>query len=160
MEGGEKFLSPTFGALTLSVVAEKIWQFLSQDAEGVYQIIIGSDSQARQKESDFVAAIVVHYRGHGGIYFWTKRRYQRFATLRERIYQEALLSLEVASSLVEELHRHRVLDFNLEIHVDIGLNGETRKFVREVVGLIQGNGFRVKTKPEAYGASTVADWYA
>jgi len=46
------------------------------------------------------------------------------------------------------------------IHADIGENGATRDMIKEVTGLIRGNGFEPKIKPEAYVASTVADRYA
>ena len=46
---------------------------------------------------------------------------------------------------------------DVEIHVDIGQKGPTRELIAEVVGMIRGNGFNVKTKPDAFGASSVAD---
>ena len=46
---------------------------------------------------------------------------------------------------------------NLEIHVDIGPNGETRAMIAEIVGMIRANGFKVATKPASWGASHVAD---
>ncbi len=153
------FFSPTLGEITLSEIVERIASFLRQDRERQYQVIVGSDSQTRGSWTELVTAIVVHRRGRGGIYFWSKKGQRTPPTLRHRIYEEALLSLGVAGRLIEALHRKEVLDCNLEIHVDIGKNGATRSLIREVVGLIQGNGFTVKTKPEAYAASTVADWY-
>jgi predicted RNase H-related nuclease YkuK (DUF458 family) len=46
------------------------------------------------------------------------------------------------------------------IHADIGENGATKDMIREVTGLIRGNGFEPKIKPEAFAASTVADRYS
>jgi len=159
MNGGDRFFSPTRGEITLDEIVVRIASFLREDREKQYQVIIGSDSQSRGKVTELVVAIVVHRRGNGGIYFWSRKRKNQLVTLRQRIYEEALLSLEVAGALVKRLNEQRILDCNLEIHVDIGQNGKTKSLVKEVVGLIQGNGFRVKTKPEAYGASTVADWH-
>ena len=159
MNGGDRFFSPTLGRITLGDIVSRIASFLREDREKQYQVIIGSDSQLHRGITELVVAIVVHRRGSGGIYFWSKRHKTNLKTLRQRIYEEALLSLEVASELVRELNQERVLDCNLEIHVDIGQNGKTKDLIKEVVGLIQGNGFRVKTKPEAYAASTVADWH-
>ena len=48
-------------------------------------------------------------------------------------------------------------DYNLEIHIDVGEHGDTRDMIKEVVGMVTGNGYVAKTKPEAYGASYVAD---
>ncbi|MBZ9569369.1 hypothetical protein KJA16_00415 [Patescibacteria group bacterium] len=46
------------------------------------------------------------------------------------------------------------------IHADIGEHGQTRDMIKEVTGLIRGNGFEPKIKPESYVASTVADRYS
>jgi predicted RNase H-related nuclease YkuK (DUF458 family) len=46
------------------------------------------------------------------------------------------------------------------IHADIGENGATKDMIKEVIGLIKGNGFEPKIKPEAFVASTVADRYS
>jgi hypothetical protein len=50
-----------------------------------------------------------------------------------------------------------LLQFNLEIHVDIGENGRTKEMIDEVVGMIIGGGMRVRIKPHAYAATSVAD---
>jgi len=78
--------------------------------------------------------------------------------MRERIYNEVLFSLSIAQELVKRLKSWaNKFDFSLEIHVDIGLNGPTKAMVQEVINLVKGNGFKVKTKPESFGASNVAD---
>ncbi|HRU32970.1 MAG TPA: ribonuclease H-like YkuK family protein, partial [bacterium] len=43
------------------------------------------------------------------------------------------------------------------IHVDIGMKGETRQLIKEVVGMITSSGYSAKIKPESFGASKVAD---
>jgi predicted RNase H-related nuclease YkuK (DUF458 family) len=48
----------------------------------------------------------------------------------------------------------------VEIHLDVGVHGETRELVRDVIGMVAGSGFDAKIKPEACGASKVADKYA
>jgi predicted RNase H-related nuclease YkuK (DUF458 family) len=73
------------------------------------------------------------------------------------IFGQALFSLKLAEQLIERLKELNVSDFNLTIHVDVGPNGETKKIMQEIVGMIKGNGFAVKTKPDSYGASSVAD---
>ena len=47
--------------------------------------------------------------------------------------------------------------YDIQIHVDIGKKGETRGLITEVVGMIRGNGYDVKIKPDSFGASKVAD---
>ena len=79
--------------------------------------------------------------------------------MRDKIYQEVFLSLELAQKLVPVL-KDNLTDFapyDLEIHIDVGEVGPTREMIKEVVGMLTGNGFIAKTKPESYGAFVVAD---
>ena len=46
------------------------------------------------------------------------------------------------------------------IHADVGENGATKDMIREVIGLIGGNGFEAKIKPEAFAATCVADRFS
>jgi predicted RNase H-related nuclease YkuK (DUF458 family) len=39
----------------------------------------------------------------------------------------------------------------------VGPVGKTRDMIKEVVGMVNGNGFVAKTKPDSWGASSVAD---
>ena len=77
----------------------------------------------------------------------------------DKIYLETLISVETAKVFVPKLKTS--LNGNghyaLEIHIDVGEAGPTREMIKEVVGIVQGNGFTPKTKPESYGASSVAD---
>lgn len=162
MEGNEIFNNPSQGKLTLTKVIAEITNFLMVDPNQLYRLIIGTDSRknGHPSSSDFVTAVVVHRQGRGGRYFWRRRLATNIRTLRDKIYQETLLSLELAGRLVPALHRQlesAPVPFQLEIHIDVGQNGPTREMIREVVGMVVGNGYTAKTKPEAYGAFVVAD---
>ncbi|MBI2405020.1 ribonuclease H-like YkuK family protein [Candidatus Gottesmanbacteria bacterium] len=154
------FHSPTYGSLELPQVHEKILTFLSKDPEGTYQLVVGTDSQPHNGAGvDFITAIVVHHVGHGGIYFWKRIVNKKHYVLRQRMYEEASLSLAMAETVLALLHKDGVTRYDVEIHVDIGQFGDTREMIGEIVGMIRGSGYRVKTKPESYGASKVADRY-
>lgn len=156
------FWSPTKGKLTLEEVVREVCQFVDEDYQARYRVVIGSDSQAKrangESEIDFVSAVVVHRIGHGGRYFWTKTRQHKQYVLREKIYTETMLSLQLAEELVPRLRREiPASKYDLEIHIDVGPIGPTREMIKEVVGMVTGSGYTAKTKPESYGASTVAD---
>ncbi len=154
----QQFNSQTYGQLTFDQVGEKMLEYMSLAPGMEYELIIGTDSLLYgNKEAEFVSAIVVHRKRSGGVYFWSKRHQAHLHDLRQRIFQEALDSLKLAEKLIEKLKSLKLMDFNLSIHVDVGPNGETKKMVNEIVGMIRGSGFDVKTKPESYGASSVAD---
>lgn len=152
------FNSHTYGQLDFNQTIAKVLEYLEVEPGMEYDLIIGTDSFLYgNKEAEFVSAIVVHRRRSGGIYFWTKRHETHMHSLRQRIFQEALLSLRLAEQIIEKLKEIETVDFKLSIHVDVGPNGETKKMVNEIVGMIRGSGFDVKTKPDSYGASSVAD---
>lgn len=131
---------------------------MTENKEANYRIIVGSDSQKiKQGSYDFVVAIAIHRVGAGGIYFWKRDVRTKKMSLKERMYAEALLSLESAENIFELLRENGISKYNIEIHVDIGRVGETREMIAEIVGMVRGNGYEVKIKPEAFGASKVAD---
>lgn len=155
------FTSPTFGQLDLSSVRLKILSFMENDPQSKYRIVIGSDSQPKNDDNfDFITAIVIHRVGKGGIYFWrreVKKGFRDLKYLRKRIYEEATLSLTTADTFLEVVKNDGITKFDVEIHVDIGNFGETREMINEIVGMIRGSGFIVKTKPDSFAATKVAD---
>lgn len=154
------FQSPTYGALELGEVRERILTFLSEEPEHKYQLVVGTDSQPHNGAGvDFVTTIVVHRVGHGGIYFWKRIVNKKRYVLRQRMYEEATLSLEMAEMVLALLHKDGITKYDVQIHVDIGQFGETREMITEIVGMVRGSGYDVRIKPEAYAASKVADRY-
>ena len=160
----DSFYSPSKGKLSLPQTILAIVNFLQEEPEASYNLVIGTDSHEYKKngqaEIDFVTAVVAHRRGYGGRYFWQRIKKEKMHTLREKIYTETLLSLKLAQSLVPKVKdklNGQVAKYDLEIHIDVGEKGETREMIKEVVGMVTGNGFCAKTKPEAYGAYVVAD---
>lgn len=154
----ERFNSQTYGELTLDRTIKTILDYLGVEPGVEYDLIIGTDSLLyADHKAEFVSAIVVHRKRSGGIYFWTKHHETNMHSLRQRIFQEALMSLRLAEQVIAKLKEMDTVDFKLSIHVDVGPNGETKKMMNEIVGMIKGSGFDVKTKPDSYGASSVAD---
>jgi len=147
----------------MAQVVQEIVDFFKQDPVVTYTLVIGSDSQVKHEnglqEVDFVTAVVIHRQGKGGRYFWQKIKDQKIYSLREKIYTETYLSLELAQKIVPILKDALagLAPYDLEIHIDVGEVGPTREMIKEVVGMVTGNGFVAKTKPESYGAYSVAD---
>lgn len=160
------FQSITHGNLFLENVIDLIRLFLEENPKAEYSLVIGSDSQEKleiksnKKMVSVVTAIVVHRKGFGGRYFWHKKRSQEIYSLRDKIYKETIASLDFAKNFVPLLKKSlngNSPKYNLEIHVDVGEHGETREMIKEVVGMVNGNGFIARTKPESFGATYVAD---
>lgn len=151
------FTSPTYGRLDWGEALAKMVWFMGTDKAASYEVIIGTDSEATNGSADFVTAMIVHKKGRGGIYFWGRQKVEKLYSMRQRIWQEALISLSLAEKMVGDFADMGLVELNLEIHVDIGPNGETRAMINEIVGMIRANGFKVATKPASWGASHVAD---
>lgn len=150
------FNSPTYGKMNFEEMFSRLIAFIEQAPDNKHNIIVGTDS-APGEIINYITAIVVHRVGQGGCYFYSRMREHKQRGLNQRIFYEVALSLEMASKISEKLSENGWADLPLEIHLDVGDKGETRKIIQEVVGMVTGSGYRVKTKPDSYGASKVAD---
>ena len=159
-----KFISPRYGEMDIRNLMKEISSFVEEDPDSTYRLVIGTDSQVKKSrgnaECDFVTAIIIHRLGFGARYFWRKEKLNTAPVLRDKIYKETMMSLDLANDLVPDLKRHmNGSNYALEIHIDVGSVGPTREMIREVVGMVTGSGYVAKTKPDSWGASKVADRY-
>ena len=153
-----EYISPSRGRLDFDKMFSDIAEYINADAESEYDVIVGTDSQLGE-ETCFVTAVIVHRRGKGARYYYTRTRERVNRSLRQRIFYETSLSLNLAGQLAERLAQNGYADLKVEIHLDVGENGRTRDLIREVVGMVVGSGFDARIKPDSFGASTVADKY-
>ncbi len=153
----QPFFNPNLGRMTFDEVVESIVGEMTGSSRDRFELLIGTDSSTSLDRLEIVSAIVLHRVGRGGRYYWTRRGEKKPHSLRQQIWREAWLSFELAQHLIERLAALSRLQFNLEIHVDIGENGRTKEMIDEVVGMIIANGLSVRIKPHAYAASSVAD---
>lgn len=153
------FYSPSKGLMSFDQVVDDLVAVMEEEPQHSYEVLVGTDSHSApgEAEMEFVSAVIIRRVGKGGRYFWKRTRERHIHTLRQKIYREATLSFELARALMEALEDKTMLDYNLEIHVDVGEHGRTRELIDGVVGMIVGSGFPVKTKPDSYAASSVAD---
>ncbi|HHX95693.1 MAG TPA: hypothetical protein GX691_07745 [Clostridia bacterium] len=150
------FVSPTKGKMTLDQVFKDLISYVESDPDANYNVIIGTDSHAKD-ETCFVTAIIVHQIGKGGRYYYRKTRQRKITSLRQKIFFETAMSLDCASKVASKLSENGHSELNLEIHLDIGPNGQTKELIREIVGMVVGSGFDARIKPWSCGASKVAD---
>ena len=150
------FYNPTCGNITVPQMIDEILRYKKEKPERFYEIIVGCDSSSGQ-EPFFPVVVVVLRKGEGGRFFLKRVAYKdrKFYTWKTRILEEVMLSCEFALFLREKLGNQVRY-----IHADIGENGATKDMIREVTGLIRGNGFEPKIKPDSFVASSVADRYS
>lgn len=152
----QEFVSPTSGLLSFDAMFDVIRDYISQEPDQTYNLIIGTDSFLNS-ETLFVSAVIIHRIGHGGRYFYKKTPRRKMDSLRQRIFYEATMSIELASLIKARLDENGMKKLAVEIHLDAGDKGETREIIRELVGMVTGSGYAARTKPESFGASKVAD---
>ncbi len=160
------FYNPTQGQLSFEGMLAELLGYIREKPEKFYDIIVGCDSSSSDTP-EFPLAVVVLRVGEGGRFFLKKISYpeRKFVGWKMRILQEVLLSCDLALSLKEEMQKRiEELDFAPRyqfryIHADVGENGQTQAMIKEVVGIIRGNGFEPKIKPDSFAASSVADRY-
>lgn len=155
MDPGE-FISPTEGPMGFEVMFSRIMKFMEDEPDADYKIIVGSDSQMKDRIC-FVTAVIVHRIGKGARYYYQRQYHRKLSSLRQQIFYEASLSLHLAGLLAGKLSENGRSALNVEIHLDVGRHGDTRDLIREVVGMVTGSGFDAKIKPDSFGASNVAD---
>ena len=160
------FYNPTKGNLKTEKVTDELINYISEKPEKFYDIIVGCDSSSSE-EPHFPLAIVILRVGEGGRFFLKKISYKgrKFYSYKTRILEEVFLSCQLALYLREKFENSPKWKENTHyqfryIHADIGGNGKTKDMIKEVTGLIKGNGFEPKIKPESFVASTVADRFA
>lgn len=120
-------------------------------------LIVGTDSQpALPIRFETVVALVTP----AGV----KAFNRRLATmgpmaLAERMLTETAMSLMVADAICADLagRGQPLHEGAVELHVDVGARGDSRKALRDAAGMVLGAGFGLKTKPEAWVASRIAD---
>jgi hypothetical protein len=145
--------------MNLEEVFSDILKFMEGKPDHKFKLIIGSDSQTSNLSTCFVTAVIVHRVGKGARYYYCKRKRSKITSLRQRIFYETSMSLETAGKITQKLAGTGHEELNVEIHIDIGPNGETKKLIREITGMVSGSGYNLKIKPDSCGASKVADKY-
>lgn len=152
------FVSPTRGELTLEAMVSDIVNYVRTDKTAEYRLIIGTDSHTK-RGTHMVTAIIIQRVGKGARYFYRHSHHLSMRSLRQKLFYETSLSLEVVHCLRESLARNLLVGLRIEIHVDAGYVGPTRELIREVVGMVMANGIIAKVKPDSFAASAVADRY-
>lgn len=157
----EYFTSASGGTHSISEVVEELVRYMEEQPDKNYAITVGTDSELLpNKSANFTSAVVVRRLGNGGRYFWRHSNIGKFHTLRDRMIQEVLISIDLAKELLIALQTRARSDiswsFN-QIHADVGEFGDTKAVLQEVKGMIIAHNFEAITKPLSYAATNVAD---
>lgn len=152
--------------ITFDMVAEKIIDWINQQPNKEYVLAIGTDSQT-YSDTKIVLSITLHRLYNGGIFFLHTIRQKAFKNnqLQQKLYAETQASLDAADILIQKLKDHGLdiqneSNIHLQIHMDIGKNGPTSKYIQELEGWVHAVGYECEIKPNSYAASSIADRYS
>jgi uncharacterized protein len=126
------------------------------EAGNELKVCIGTDSQAKGKETDFATVIVFVRKGKGGFMYIRNETTSQKMYIKERMLIEVGKSIEVAYALCRIFTMYNV---DMEVHADINTNPnfKSNDALKEAMGYIQGMGFAFKAKPEAFASSSCAN---
>jgi len=144
----------------LGNLADSLSQFVDQAPGDNYDLLVGSDSQRKGLVTTHATVVFLwNLATRKFRMFYNKERISHTGTidLATRIITEATRSMEVAYALKGSKLVDTIGNDSMEVHVDIGLKGKSRKVINTCTGMIRGAGIRCKIKPDAWLASAVAD---
>ena len=146
---GDKIEQPIIDAVEAAIVRET-------EAGNKLKVCIGTDSQVRNKVTEYATVIVFLREKKGGFMFISNYKSKKQMKLKERMITEVAKSVEVAYSLCDLLDLY---DVALEVHADINTDPEfqSNTALKEAMGYILGMGFVFKAKPDAFASSSCAD---
>ncbi|HBT81717.1 hypothetical protein A2757_03665 [Candidatus Giovannonibacteria bacterium RIFCSPHIGHO2_01_FULL_48_47] len=154
-----KFMSAGL-SLSFDELVERLIEFVKEQPQREYKIVVGTDSKAEQRVR-FVTAVAILRVRNGARYFWTRSEEFFVPTLRDRIYKETMYSIaftqELRSRLKDKLGEEFFWDGKISVHLDVGQNGPTKELIDAVVGMVRGYGLEAVIKPDSFGAFVVAD---
>ncbi len=127
-----------------------------KEAGNELKVCIGTDSQAKGKDTDFATVIVFVRKGKGGFMYIRNETTRQKMYIKERMLLEVGKSIEVAYALCRIFTMYNV---DMEVHADINTNPnfKSNDALKEAMGYIQGMGFAFKAKPEAFASSSCAN---
>lgn len=150
------FENPKGNKIKLDELLYQIIEIISTHPQETFRIIIGTDSQKKSNGINFISVIVLYRVGKGGTYFLYRERVNDEIDIKKKIYKETFMTLEIAQK-VKEILKDKINSKILELHVDIGEQGQTREFIKDLLRIIEEKGFQPSIKPQSFAASKVAD---
>lgn len=122
----------------------------TRDGQAVH---IGTDSLQVGRSTRFVTVVVILTPHKGGRVAYRRAAVPRIASLRERLLKEVWRSVELG------LQFSPVARGELTVHIDANpvVRHRSSAYMQELVGLVVGQGFRARVKPDAWAATHCAD---
>ena len=139
-------------------IKEEVEKAIKRERAAGYRlkVCIGSDSQIKNKTTEFATVIVILREQRGGFMFIYNEKTKVQMSLKERMLAEVSKSIAIAYQLCDLLDRY---DIGLEVHADINTDPKFKSntALNEAMGYILSMGFAFKAKPDAFASTYCAN---
>ena len=137
----DNFISPTYGQLNFSEVVGSITNYIEAQPNLNTKLSLDPIPKLKMTVTSIMSRLwPFTRRGRRRLLLAEKCRRKCF-TLRERIYNEALMSLDFAKKLLSAFQVQGILELGLEFTWTLVPKGETRLIINEIVGMVRSSGF-------------------
>lgn len=150
--------SITYGEVSFKKMCQLIKNYIEKAKDYEYRITIGTDSQ-NHDITKVVVVVAICRVGKGGIFFYDIKKVDKITNIRQKLFYETSLSIEMARKLSQYFDSDNK-NYDISIHVDAGEIGPSSTVIPEIVGWVKGCGFNCNTKPDSYAASSIANKYS
>jgi uncharacterized protein len=146
------------GRLISSTIADEIEQAIVREiqAENQIKVCIGTDSQVKNKTTDFATVIVFVRKAKGAFMYIHNQTNAQKMSIKERMLLEVAMSIDIAYELCNLFTKYNI---DMEVHADINTNPnfKSNDALKDAMGYIMGMGFAFKAKPHAFASSCCAN---
>ena len=115
---------------------------------------VGTDSKSYIDHTIITTTICFRENGSGALVAYQRNKINNFNNITERLLHETIVSLE-AAKMVQE-----ITGIPPTIHADVNSKDTalSYKMLNVIMGMVQGMGFPIKVKPDAWAAD-IADMF-
>lgn len=127
--------------------------FVRENSRDGQEVHIGCDSLQQKDKTAFVTVVCIITKSKGGRVAYSRESVPRIKSLRERLLREVQRSVDLGLILSP------FVSGPLTVSIDANpvVKYKSSEYIKELVGYVVGQGFKVLVKPDSYAATTVAD---
>lgn len=148
-------------SISIDDMYKDINDFINRKPNYEYKIIIGTDSMVYSNCTLYITAVTLQRIGNGAIIFYVPKN-EKTVYFSNRLINEVNMSVQMANEIIIPKCLEYGIYYPIEIHIDVGNKGKSKNIKNIAIGYAKGCGFNeedIKIKPEAFGATNVADRY-
>ena len=141
----------SLGGRPISDIRQRIKKRFEADR---FTFHVGTDSKSYIEHTIITTTICFRENGHGALVAYQRNKINNFNNITERLLHETIVSLEAAKMV------QQITGTPPTIHADVNSKDTalSYKMLNVIMGMVQGMGFPIKVKPDAWAAD-IADMF-